>query len=320
MGGRPLIPLESPLGLGTAPMGSRPDWQLWWGPVDPDDAIATVRAALDAHVTWIDTAPFYGWGRAEELVGRAVRGRRDEVRLLTKCGTVPDGHGRAREDGSPEQVRADLEASLVRLGTDHVDVLQLHDPDPSVPIEETWGAIQQLVVEGKALAGGLSNHSVELLERADAIAPVAVVQAQLSVLVRDVERDGTLHWCRARAVPFLAWSPLASGCLADGFDPDALDADDFRRRLPWSTPPLREPVDRLRAALVQAGALVGRTGRELALGWVLAHEGVHAIVGATTPAEAGAMGSPPLLSAAEVEAVGAAISSSGLDGPVDPTL
>jgi aryl-alcohol dehydrogenase-like predicted oxidoreductase len=304
--------LDSALGLGTAPMGSRPDWQLWWGAVDPDEAVATVRAALDARVTWIDTAPFYGWGQAEELVGRAVRGRREEVRILTKCGTVPDGQGRAREDGSPEQVRADLEASLVRLGTDHVDVLQLHDPDPSVPIEDTWGAIHQLVAEGKTLAGGLSNHSVELLDRADAVAPVAVVQAQLSVLVRDVEQDGTLAWCRARGIPFLAWSPLASGCLVDGFDPDALDADDFRRRLQWTTPPLRDHVDRLRAALTAAGTSFGRSGRDMALGWVLAHEGVHAIIGATTPTQAGAMGSPPLLTAAEVAAVDAAIAESGV--------
>jgi aryl-alcohol dehydrogenase-like predicted oxidoreductase len=101
--------------LGTAPLGSRVDGPLWWGPQDPADAVAAVRAALD----WIDTAPFYGWGLAEELVGRAIAGRRDEVRILTKCGTVRRPDGRAAEDASPAAIRTGVQESLRRLGTDH---------------------------------------------------------------------------------------------------------------------------------------------------------------------------------------------------------
>ena len=131
---------------------------------------------MDAGLDWIDTAPFYGWGRAEDLVGRAVAGRRDEVRILTKCGTVRRPGGEVAEDASPRSVRAGLQESLRRLGTDYVDVLQVHDPDPATPLEDTWAAIADLISEGLVRAGGLSNHPVGLMERARTVAPVAVVQ------------------------------------------------------------------------------------------------------------------------------------------------
>ena len=284
------LTLGSRVGLGTAPLGSSSGWQLWWGVQDEAAAVATVRAALDAGITWIDTAPFYGWGRAEELVGRAVRGRRDEVLLLTKCCTVPDGKGGAVEDGRPAVVRADLEASLRRLGTDHVDVLQIHDPDPAVPVEETWGELQRLIAEGKARHGGLSNHPVELMDRAEAIGRVTVVQHQYSLLWRQPQRDGVLDWCTRRQVPFLAWSPLASGFLVDGFDPNGLDARDFRRRLRWALEPWREPVAALVTELAAAGAPRRLSSQDLALGWVLRRPGTYAIVGVRTPSEAAALG------------------------------
>src|SRR5829696_8193717 len=229
-----MIGLHSRVGLGTAPLGSRVEGPLWWGPQDPQDAVGAVRAALDAGVDWIDTAPFYGWGRAEELVGRAVAGRRDEVRILTKCGTVRRPDGRAAEDASPASVRAGLRESLRRLGTDYVDVLQVHDPDPATPVEQTWAAIAGLVDEGLVRAGGLSNHPVELMERALAVAPVAVVQHQYSLLHRAPETDGVLDWCAAHGGAFLAWAPLASGFLTERFDLARLAPNDLRRRLPWA--------------------------------------------------------------------------------------
>jgi aryl-alcohol dehydrogenase-like predicted oxidoreductase len=162
--------LRNRIGLGTAPLGSYEGGPLWWGPQDRATAVATVRAALDAGVDWVDTAPFYGWGRAEEIVGEAIRGRRNEVTVLTKCGTVRRPDGSWANDGSPTAIRSDLEASLTRLGTDHVDALQLHDPDPAVPVEETVGALAELVAEGKGGAIGLSNHDVGLLRRGHAVA------------------------------------------------------------------------------------------------------------------------------------------------------
>src|SRR2546423_14455473 len=114
------------VGIGTAPIGSTPSWGIYWGPQNESEAIRAIEAALELGVNWIDTAPFYGWGRAEEIIGRALTGRREDVLLFTKCGTFPDG-----DNLRPESIRRDLDASLVRLQTDHVDLLQFHDPDPS---------------------------------------------------------------------------------------------------------------------------------------------------------------------------------------------
>jgi aryl-alcohol dehydrogenase-like predicted oxidoreductase len=265
------------------------------------EAIATVRAAIDAGVGWIDTAPFYGWGRAEEIVGEAVQSRRDEVWLLTKCGTFPTSGG-SREDHSPDAIRRDVEASLSRLRTDYLDVLQLHDPDPSTPIEEAWATVAELIAEGKVRAAGLSNHAVDLMDRADAIAPVGTVQHQYSLLHRVVEHDGVLGWCQANQAPFLAWSPLASGFLADGFDPDKLPRDDFRRRSPGAEPDRRARVDRLRDALAQIGG-PGQGARHVAVGWLLAQGSVHVIIGARSPGEAGELASYRPLGDDQLQAV-----------------
>ena len=303
-----VIELRSRVGLGTAPLGSRAEGPLWWGPQDPDDAVGAVRAALDAGVDWIDTAPFYGWGRAEELVGRAVAGRRDEVRLLTKCGTVRRPDGRTGEDASPAAVRAGLHASLRRLGTDHVDVLQVHDPDPATPVEETWAAIADLVAEGLVRAGGLSNHPVELMERAHAVAPVAVVQHQYSPLHRGPETDGVLDWCAEHGSAFLGWAPLASGFLVDGFDLATLAPDDLRHRLPWATRDLGPPLGRLAAV----GARHGVPAHRVALGWATRRPGTYAIVGARTPAEAADLGRGlPELTTADLADLDRAVSAGG---------
>src|SRR2546426_5130154 len=120
------------VGVGTAPIGSTRDWYIYWGETDEKTAIETIRTALEAGVNWIDTTPFYGWGRAEEIVGKAIADRRDRVHVFTKCGTMRGAAGGNYMDLSPRAIRADLEASLRRLGTQHVDLLQPHDPDPSV--------------------------------------------------------------------------------------------------------------------------------------------------------------------------------------------
>jgi aryl-alcohol dehydrogenase-like predicted oxidoreductase len=275
-----IVELGSTIGLGTAPLGSREEGPLWWGPQDEATAIATIHAALDGGITWIDTAPFYGWGRAEELVGRAVRTRRDDVTILTKCGTIRQADGSWAEDGRPAAVRTDLEASLVRLRTDHVDVLQLHDPDPSVPVEETVGAMAELVTAGKVRHIGLSNHPVDLLERAHAVRPLAVAQDQWSILHHPPETEAVRRWCATSGVAFLAWSPLASGYLVDGFDPEATAPGDLRRRLRWATGDGARALEAVRAEADAAG----RPLREHALAWAAAT--ARPIVGARSPAEA----------------------------------
>jgi len=270
-------------GLGTAPIGSDLSWAIWWGPQDEADAVAAVHAALDAGAGWIDTAPFYGWGRAEELVGRALAGRRDEVLLLTKCGTLPEPGAVSREDNRPETIRADLEASLRRLRTDYVDLLQIHDVDRSTPIEESWGAVQAAIEEGKVRFGGLSNHPADLVERAHAVAPVTSCQEQLSLLAGPQD-PAVLELAPRLGIGLLAWAPLASGFLVDGFDVETLHPDDFRRRSR-----LREQAPRIGRLRAFAEAR-GRSLRELAIAWVLAQPGVTAaIVGARNAGEAAAI-------------------------------
>jgi aryl-alcohol dehydrogenase-like predicted oxidoreductase len=283
--------MRSPVGLGTAPLSSRRDGPLWWGPQDDALSLATIEAAFEAGIDWIDTAPFYGWGLAEELVGGALSGRSGSVTVLTKCRTQRGADRRAFEDASPTRVRDGVRASLERLRMDRVDVVQVHDPDPATPIEATWEALMDLVAEGVVGGAGLSNHPVELMERALAVGPLAVVQHQFSLLSRDADRDGVLSWCRARGVPFLAWSPLASGFLTDGFDLAALDPSDLRRGLRWAHPGNRQRLARIREALTEVATEVGTTMTAAALGWVIAKPGVRAIVGARTPAEAIAAGS-----------------------------
>jgi len=244
---------------------------------------ATVRAALDAGIDWVDTAPFYGWGRAEEIVGEAIRGRRDDITVLTKCGTIRRLDGSWGEDGSPAAVRADLEASLVRLGTDHVDVLQLHDPDRNVPIEETVGSIAELVTAGKVGHVGLSNHPVDLLRRGHAVAPIEVVQHQWSILHHPQASESARRWCANAGAAFLAWSPLASGFLVDGFDAEATAPGDLRRLLPWASGNGAEQLAVVRADAASAE----RSLRSHALAWAAAT--AYPIVGARTPDEARAL-------------------------------
>jgi aryl-alcohol dehydrogenase-like predicted oxidoreductase len=285
---RPLADMHvTPVGVGTAPIGSGRDWPVWWGPQDEAESIRTIHAALDLGVNWIDTAPFYGWGRAEEVVGRALRGR-DDVLVFTKCGTLPDAERGDRMDLSPQAIRADVEASLRRLQRDRVDLLQLHDVDRSTPIEESWGEVQRLIAEGKVRHGGISNHPAADVGRALAVGPVAALQYQYSLLHREPETE-----ILRLGVGMLAWSPLASGFLAEGFDLAALVPDDFRHSHPFAQLDLQP----LRARLAELGRRHGRTAAQVALAWVLRHDGVAgAIVGVRTPAEAeelpGALGIP----------------------------
>ncbi len=281
------VQLPGVAGLGTAPLGSGPGWYLDWGRTERAGAVATVEAAIRAGVGWLDTAPFYGWGRAETIVGAALASQETRPMLLTKCGTFRRPDGSAYEDHSADAIRADVAASLGRLGVSSVDVLQLHDPDPRTPVERAWEVVCGLVGEGKTRAGGLSNHPVDLMDRAAAIGHVSVVQHQFSLLHREAETAGVLDWCARHGATFLAWSPLASGFLADGFEMESLGAADFRRNLPWADP-ARLDLARLRRELAElaAGARMAMAG--LAVGWVLA-KGARAIVGARSPAEARAI-------------------------------
>ena len=204
----------------------------WYGPTDWDESIATINRALDLGVTFIDTADIYGDGHNEVLVGRGIAHRRDEVQLATKFGidrSAGDAHRVVR--GERDYVRRSAEASLTRLGINHIDLYYLHRPPQTAEIEETVGAMAELVAEGKVRYLGLSEVNDELLRRAYAVHPIAAVQSEYSLWTRDVETDAG-QAMRDLGVALVPYSPLGRGFLTGSVDVAALDDKDFRRRNP----------------------------------------------------------------------------------------
>lgn len=258
----------TPVGIGTAPIGSTPEWGIYWGPQSESDAIHAIEAAIDLGVNWIDTAPFYGWGRAEQIVGKALRGKRDKVYVFTKCGTLRDEQGGWYENLQPASIRHEVEVSLRNLGTDHIDLYQFHDVDPQTPIEESWATMQALIQEGKVRYGGLSNHPVELMERARKIAPITSNQDQYSMLYRVVEHD-VLPFSLQYGIGVLAWSPLASGFLTDDFDLESLDSHDFRRRHRFAQKSTLTKLKQARETLHTIAQDHSKKMVDLAIAWVL---------------------------------------------------
>lgn len=255
-----------------------------WGPnVSDDGVVAAMQAGFDAGMNWIDTAEVYGDGQSERLVGRAVAGRRDQVLVFTKVGASDGGTGHR-----PEQVRAAIRASLGRLGLDHVDLYQLHWPEThGVPVEETWGAMSELVAEGLTRHIGVSNFDRDLLERCRAVAPVDSLQNELS-LVAQADRADYLPWLTERDITYLAYSPLGAGLLTGALSADStFDAGDWRRGeaafQPGAFTRNLERVDRMRAVAMR----LGTTTAGLALAWVLAvSDATVAIAGSRDPAHA----------------------------------
>jgi aryl-alcohol dehydrogenase-like predicted oxidoreductase len=276
----------TPVGVGTAPIGSTPSWSIYWGPQDEREAIQAIEAAIDHGINWIDTAPFYGWGRAEQIVGNALRGKRDRVYVFTKCGTLRTADGGWSENLRPQSIRQEIESSLRNLQMDYVDLYQFHDPDPGTPIEESLAAVDKLIQQGKVRYVGLSNHPCDLIQRAAAFPCAVSQQEQYSLLARGPE-EGTMPCSSAAGLGFLAWSPLASGFLVDRFDPQQLHPEDFRRRHPFGSEPRWSQVQELRAALASIARAHNRSMADVAIAWILHHPQVTgAIVGIRNAQEA----------------------------------
>jgi aryl-alcohol dehydrogenase-like predicted oxidoreductase len=277
------------VGIGTAPIGSTLNWRIYWGFQDERESIRTIEVALDLGVNWIDTAPFYGWGRAERIVGNALQGKRDKVYIFTKCGTLQDEQAGEREDLSPASIRREVETSLRNLNTEYIDLYQFHDPDPNTPIEESWAAMQTLIKEGKVRYGGLSNHTIDLMERAMSVAPITSNQHQYNLLNREIEYD-ILLFSQQHGIGMLCWSPLASGFLADGFDLENLDPDDFRKRRPYAQEPTLSRLKELREVFHKIARDHNKSMAQLAIAWVLRQPSITgAINGIRSPQEAIAM-------------------------------
>ena len=298
----------SVIGFGAWAIGG---WM--WGGTEESTAIDALHAALDAGVNLIDTAPIYGFGRSEEIVGKAIKGKRDQVVLATKCGLRwdrsdwPDGKGSLHfysdersivQDKSdamrvykylhPDSIREEVELSLRRLGTDFIDLLQTHWQDPTTALEDSVGMLLRLKEEGKIRAIGCSNATAEQIRAYRKIGPLDVDQEKLSLLDREVFQNGVMDACREGGVNFLAYSPLANGLLTGKLSSDqAFKPGDLRGVRPRFTP---ENIDGVNARLERIKPIADAYGLnigQLVIAWTAAkYDKMHVLCGMRTPDQA----------------------------------
>jgi aryl-alcohol dehydrogenase-like predicted oxidoreductase len=272
----------TPIGFGAWAIGGS-GWEFAWGAQDDSDSIAAIHAALDAGVTWIDTAAVYGLGHSEEVVARALEGVRDRPYVFTKCSMVWNERGEIGHRLQVDSIRRECEASLRRLRVETIDLYQIHWPDPDEDIEEGWATLAALKTEGKVRHIGVSNFNVAQMKRAQEIAPITSLQPRYSLIHREVEEE-ILPFCARENIGVIAYSPMASGLLTGAMTREriaGLPADDWRKRHPDFQEPELSRNLRLVRLLRAIGRLHGRTPGEVAVAWVLHNPAVTgAIVGA----------------------------------------
>lgn len=318
----------SPLGLGAWAIGGG-DWQGGWGPQDDEESIRTIHRAVELGITWIDTAPAYGLGHAEEIVGQALCRLpvNDRPLVFTKCGLVwAAGERTVSNVLSPNSIRDECEASLRRLGVEVLDLLQVHWPgQDGTAIEDSWGALAGLVDAGKVRHIGVSNFDVGLMERCEAIRHVDTVQPQLNLLAREAAAE-VIPWAAAHQAGVLVYSPMRSGLLSGAFSAAraaSLAEDDWRRSDPDFTEPRLSKALRLVGRLEAIAARKGCSAADLSIAWTLRWPGVTAaIVGARRPAQVdGWISSAAVdLDASDLDEIAAALRLTGAgEGPTRPT-
>ncbi|MFN2571337.1 MAG: aldo/keto reductase [Gemmatimonadales bacterium] len=266
-------------------------WSFAWGPQDDNESIAAMNHAIERGINWIDTAPVYGLGHSEEVVGRMLSGRDagDRPFVFTKCGMIWGDDRMKDAVRSLGQIRRECEESLRRLRVERIDLYQFHWPDATgIPVEESWRVMEQLVEEGKVRAIGVSNFDTSLLRKIDALRHVDSLQPPFSLIRRDTAA-AEIPWCNAHRTGVIAYSPMQSGILTDSFTADKvkhMPDDDWRKRSPnFQTPRLEKNIT-LRDALKPIAQRHDTTVAAIAVAWTLAWPGVTgAIVGARSPAQ-----------------------------------
>jgi aryl-alcohol dehydrogenase-like predicted oxidoreductase len=279
----------TPIGFGTWAIGGD-DWGMGWGPQNEADSVAAILEGLESGINWIDTAHAYGFGVAEEVVGKALKEWGKPVILATKCGVLPNEDRTPNRFTSRTTILEEVEGSLKRLQTDCIDLYQLHWPEPDEGVEEAWQTLLDLKEQGKIRWPGVSNYSVDQLERASALGPVSSLQPRYSLLNRQIESEGQMGWCGQNNCGIVCYSPMESGLLTgkvnEGWIANLADTD-WRKHKPDHPvasllhPPKQEPFLKLVRALGEIAAASGHTVGQLAVAWTLRRSEVtSAIVGA----------------------------------------
>jgi aryl-alcohol dehydrogenase-like predicted oxidoreductase len=275
----------TPIGFGTWAVGGG-QWAGGWGPQDDQESIAAINRALDLGMNWIDTAPAYGLGRAEQVVARALKGRSERPYIFTKCAIRWHPDRSLYNSLTAQSVREEVENSLRRLETDVIDLYQVHWPDPEPEIEEGWATLAALKQEGKVRFIGVSNFNVAQMQRVSTIAPIDTLQPPYSLVKRDVEQE-ILPFAEAQRIGVIVYSPMMSGLLTGKMTRERVanfPEDDWRRNDPeFQEPRLSQNLD-LVDLLRAIGERHGRSPGEVAIAWTLRHPAVTgAIVGGRRP-------------------------------------
>ncbi len=281
-------PLQfSTVGIGTWAIGGG-DWMFGWGPQDETEAIRAITTGVALGINWIDTAPVYGAGRSEEIVGKALAEipANERPYVATKCSRIFQADGTIKGVLKPDSIRAECEESLRRLQVDAIDLYQLHWPDPDQDIEEGWQTLIELREQGKVRQIGVSNHSAAQMRRLQPLHPVASLQPPYNMLARGIEAE-TLPYCGEQKIGVICYSPMGKGLLTGAFDKaraSSLPESDHRSRDPKFQEPLIDVNLRLVDQLKPIAQQRGRTLAQLAIAWVLCRpEVTGAIVGARKP-------------------------------------
>jgi aryl-alcohol dehydrogenase-like predicted oxidoreductase len=272
----------SVIGLGTWAIGGK-----FWGHTDEAEAVAAIQKAIDGGINLIDTAPIYGDGHSEELVGKAVKGRHHQVIIATKCG-VRFRSADLVNDLTPKSIRKELEVSLKLLDTDVIDLYQCHWPDPNTPIEDTIGEMEKMKAEGKIRAIGVSNFDAALLKRAQKVAQVASNQVQYSLLNREIEKE-LIPFCREQAIGILAYGLMGGGILTGKYKQKTKFGKDDARGFFYNfyDEPQWSQVQALLKELERIAARHGKPVAHVAINWVRQQAGLtSALVGARSPQQA----------------------------------